>query len=53
MSQTKFAGTTAFCSDEMLGLLSKNNEGSVNLYLNDLIGLIKSLKDNWKESYVF
>ena len=38
----KFVGTTAFCTDELLGLLSQQT-GLVDLYYNDLFGLLKSI----------
>ena len=41
---TKFSGATAFCSDEMLSLLSNNKIGPVDLYSNDVFALKKSYK---------
>ncbi len=39
---TKFVGTTAFCADELLALLSQLT-GMVDLYYNDFYGLMKSI----------
>lgn len=40
---TKFVGTTAFCGDELLLLLSKST-GMTDLYYNDFYGLVKSIQ---------
>ena len=41
---TRFTGATAFCSDEMLNLLSRNESGLIDLYFNDTFAFNKSLK---------
>ena len=40
---TKFVGTTAFCTDELLALLSQLT-GMVDLYYNDFHGLAKTIQ---------
>ncbi len=40
---TKMVGTTAFCTDELLGLLKELTK-RVDLYYNDFHGLFESIK---------
>jgi serine/threonine protein kinase len=44
-SSTKFVGSYSFCSENMKKcLLKRETENRVNLYYNDLFGLIQSIK---------
>lgn len=50
-SRTNFAGTVEYCSEEMKEVLS-TGVGFVNLYLNDLVGLRKTIAKFNEQAYL-
>lgn len=46
-SATKYRGTLHYCGDEMVSLLDKSPNGSnhIDLYFNDMFGLIKTFEN--------